>query len=583
VHLIRRMLSPSLAAALGAAAVGTVGATAIMSGAHAATLFPVTGLPGFGQVVVDMAANRVFVSEGTNASSLNSTTPAQGIVVTDLSGNYLTTIDAGTGAEGLTLAPDGMLYAALSTAGEVAQIDPATYSETDYPLPSGDVPKYVAAQSGKVWVSYNAGVGSIGSIGDITPGTTSSFEADSALTPSGNFWYSAPLLAADPSNGGTVVGVVPGVEPLTLASFNVSGATPVIIASNGFFSTSCPWIATSIAVLPGGKQFTMACGNASTTSDPVFSTTDLSVQSASYATPDGSGAIAVAPDGAVATGGDTPVSTGTHPPDLNVFSAGGTTPVQSYTEAVTSAYPNYLAPGGLAWGDSTVLAAVMADATGDNSAPYTYQLRVITYPLLAQSALAVSNPGLSPLGSAISVSGVLTANGAAAPGKTVTVSRSTPGGTPVQLGQATTDSGGVFTISDTPPALGTYTYTASFAGDSATAPATDTETATVFDPAQITLKMPSTVTSNQSFEVSGTLTFGSGASASGKTVTFTCVNSDFIRTTTTVTTGTGGKFSLQTKLSTPDSYNCAASYTDSTVGVVTGLAQASLTVVKNSP
>src|SRR5262249_7045054 len=162
-----------LAAALGAAAVGgTVGATAIMSGAHAATQIPVTGLPGFGQVVVDKAANRVFVSEGTNASSFNSTTPAQGIVVADLSGNYLTTIDQGTGAEGLTLAPDGKLYAALSTAGKVAQIDPTTYSETDYPLPSGDVPEYVAAQSGKVWVSYNTGASNVG-IGDITPGTTS--------------------------------------------------------------------------------------------------------------------------------------------------------------------------------------------------------------------------------------------------------------------------------------------------------------------------------------------------------------------------------------------------------------------------
>ncbi len=370
-HLSRRMLSPSLAAALGAAAVGgTVGAIAITPGAHAATLFPVSGLPGFGQVVVDKAANRVFVSEGTNASSSNSTTPPQGIVVADLSGNYLTTIDPGTGAEGLTLAPDGMLYAALSTAGKVAQIDPATYSETDYPLPSGDVPEYVAAQSGKVWVSYEMGAAADGSIGDITPGTTSSFEADSEITPVGNFWYSAPLLAADPSNGGTVVGVVPGQEPLTLASFDVSGATPAVIAENGFFSTSCPWIATSIAVRPGGKQFTMACGNASTTSNPVFSTTDLSLQSTSYATPDGSGAIAVAPDGAVATGGSAPVSSGTEPPDVNVFNPGGTTPAQSYTEGVAATYGRNLAPGGLAWGDSGVLAAVMAGATGDPTAPY---------------------------------------------------------------------------------------------------------------------------------------------------------------------------------------------------------------------
>jgi hypothetical protein len=578
------MISPALAAALGAAAItGTVGAIAIVPSAHAATQVPVSGLPGFGQVVVDMAASRVFVSEGTNASSSNSTTPAQGIVVTDLSGNYLTTIDQGTGAQGLTLAPDGKLYAALSTAGKVAQIDPATYSETDYPLPIGDVPEHVAAQSGKVWVSYNIGAGAVGggAIGDITPGTTSSFQADSALTPAVNFWGAAPLLAADPSNGGTVVAVSQSV-----ASFNVSGATPAVIADSKSLPAACGFAVTSIAVLPGGQQFTTACGDASATSDPVFSTTDLSVQSASYATPDGSGAIAAAPDGAVATGGSTALSTGTQPPDVNVFSAGGTTPAQSYTEGFTGNGGISLAPGGLAWGDSTVLAAVMAFHAGPDDprgTPDSYQLRLITYPLLAQSALVVSNPGLQPLGSAISVSGSLTANGAAAPGQTVTISRSAPGGTPVQVGQATTDSGGLYTISDTPPALGTYTYTASFAGDSATAPATDTTTTTVYDPGQITLKVPSTVTVNQSFEVSGRLTFGSGASASGKTVTFTCVNSDFIRTTTTVTTGAEGAFSLQTKLPTPDSYSCGASYTDSTVGVVTALADASLTVVKHSP
>jgi streptogramin lyase len=572
------MLSPSLAAALGAAAVGSVvGATALMPGAQAATQIPVTGLPGFGQVVVDTAANRVFVSEGINASSSNSTTPAQGIVVTDLSGNYLTTIDQGTGAQGLTLAPDGMLYAALSITGEVAQIDPTTYSETDYPLPSGEVPEYVAAQSGKVWVSYNNGVGHIG---DITPGTTSSFEADIALAPSGG-WYSAPLLSADPSNGGTVVGVDPGEEPFALASFDVSGATPAIIAGSNFFSTSCAGTATSIAVLPGGQQFTMACGNASTTSDPVFSSTDLSVQSASYATPDGSGAIAVAPDGAVATGGSTAISTGTQPADLNVFSAGGTTPAQSYTEGDTGIYGRSLAQDGLAWGDSTVLAAVMAGATGDPSAPYTYQVRVITYPLLTQSALVMNYIEDSSLGSAISVSGVLTVNGTAAPGQTVTISRSVSGGTPVQVGQATTDSYGVFTISDTPSVPGAYTYTASFAGDSATAPDTATGTATVWDTAQIALQIPSTAAPNRSFQVNGTLTFGSGASASGDTVTITRTDPDGTTTTATVTTGTGGLFSLTTKLSTVGTYTYTANYADNT-GMVTAQASSSLTVAKRS-
>lgn len=576
MHLIRRMLSLSLAATLGVAAiVGAIGATSIVSDAHAAVRVLDIGLPGFGQVVVDKAADRVFVSESTNASSPYSPAPAQGIVVTDLSGNYLTTIDQGSGAEGLALAPDGMLYAALSMSGEVAQIDPASYSETDYPLPSGNMPEYVAAQSGKVWVSYNARVDTEGEIGDITPGTSSSFQADSGLTPSGNFWYSAPLLAADPGNGGTVVAVAAGTEPFSLASINVSGTTPAIIADNSVFSTSCPSTATSVAVLPGGQAFTMACGNASTTSDPVLSTADLSVKSTTYATPDGSGAVAVAPDGSVATGGST-VSTGTQPPNVNVFSAGSATPAQSYTEG-------NLAPNGLALGDSSVLAAVLAGATGDPAAPYVYQLRVITYPLLAQSALAMNQIAETPLGSPVIVSGNLTIDGAAAPGKTVTISRSagTPGGPPVQVGQATTDSSGFFTFSDSLSTLGDYTYTASFAGDSATAPDTATVIGTVIDSAQITLKLPTTVTPNQSFEVSGKLTFGSGASSSGKSITISSENSDLLITRTTVTTGAGGAFSLRTKLSTPGTYSYTASYADS-FDMVTAAAVASLTVVKNS-
>ena len=93
MHLMGRRLRPSLAAALGvAAACSLAGVAASTSDAHAATRIPVSGLPGFGQAVVDMAASRVFISEGTDPSSSNSTTPAQGIVVTDLSGNYLTTI-----------------------------------------------------------------------------------------------------------------------------------------------------------------------------------------------------------------------------------------------------------------------------------------------------------------------------------------------------------------------------------------------------------------------------------------------------------------------------------------------------------
>lgn len=570
MHLIAGKLRPSLAAALGVAAVCSfAGVAASTSDAHASTRIPVTGLPGFGQAVVDMATSRVFVSEGTDPSSSYSTTPAKGIVVTDLSGNYLTTIDEGTGAQGLTLAPDGKLYAALSLAGKVAQIDPATYSETDYPLPAGDVPQHVAAQSGKVWVSYDTGTA--GAIGDITPGATSSFQDDSILSPSP--WSSAPLLAADPSDGGTVVAVSTGQAPPAFASFDVSGATPTVNAHSSSLP-DCVGQATQVAVLPGGGRFTVACNLGSSqfwwsVGDPVFSTTDLSEQGL-YSSPGEPGSIAVAPDGALATGSVTSSQPDPHAPDLNVFDpATHQPPTQSYALEGTWGGSWYgavnLAPGGLAWGDSTVLAAVMAETIGNNTAPNVYEVHVMTYPLLTQSQISLNGINPEPLGQSITIAGGLSHydTGDYYPGQTVTLSRTSPDGTTVQIGQATTSSyGGLFTFSDTPPALGTYTYTASFAGDPATntAPDTTSRTVTVLKPAQASLQLPQAVVANQSFKLTGVLT-GNGAPATGKTMNIMRSAPD--GTTVLIgqaVTDSDGAFTISDTLSALGTYTYTASF-----------------------
>jgi len=687
MHLVRRERKPLLAAALGAAAVcSLICVAASTSVAHASTRIPVTGLPGFGQTVVDMAISRVFVSEGTAPSSSDSTTPAQGIVVTDLSGNYLTTIDEGTGAQGLTLAPDGKLYAALSLAGKVAQIDPATYSETDYPLPAGDAPQYVVAQSGKVWVSYDTGTA--GAIGDITPGATSSFQDDSILSPSP--WSSAPLLAADPSDGGTVVAVSTGQAPPALASFDVSGATPVVNA-HGSSLPDCAFQATEIAVFSGGRQFTVDCSVGSIhpnlLEDPVFSSTDLSEQ-ALYPAPSGAGAIAVAPDGAVAAGS---TSTSTfRDADLNVYAPVPPRLTHSYTLEDTwggfGSEPANLAPGGLAWGDSTVLVAVLAESVANNAAPEVFEVHVMSYPLLAQTQLGLDGINPEPLGQSITISGsltqqdfdnqapypgqtvtlsrtsadgatvqigqtitnefgqftfsdtppalgtysysasfagdpatntapdttsgtvavlkpaqaslqlpqailanqsvqltgVLTGNGAPAAGKTMNIIRIAPDGTTVLLGQVVTDSGGAFSITDTPSEVGTYTYTASFFGDEDTGPASATSTLTVLDPAHITLQLPQTALPNQTVGGSGSLAFASGAAASGKTITITRSNPDGTTTVITITTDTKGSFSFRDKPSALGTYTYTARYADSATGIVTGQASASVTVAKES-
>src|SRR5207249_225770 len=62
--------------------------------ARADTVTPLTQLANFHQVVVDSADGYVFLSEGVSSGSwFNGTFDANAIVVTDLSGNYVATLD----------------------------------------------------------------------------------------------------------------------------------------------------------------------------------------------------------------------------------------------------------------------------------------------------------------------------------------------------------------------------------------------------------------------------------------------------------------------------------------------------------
>ena len=97
--------------------------------ARADTSTPLTQLTGFHQMVVDDAAGYVFISEGTKGTS--------GIVVTNTSGTYVTTLDSGGDVEGLALSSDGTtLYAALGADAAVAVINASTLTQTQWALPS---------------------------------------------------------------------------------------------------------------------------------------------------------------------------------------------------------------------------------------------------------------------------------------------------------------------------------------------------------------------------------------------------------------------------------------------------------------
>ncbi len=148
---VRRLIAP-LAATLAAtlAVAGTLGLAGVASvaaapDARADTVAPLTQLTDFHQMVVDSASGYVFFSEDSSSG---------GLVVTDLAGNYVTTIYRGDDVEGIALSTDGTaLFAALPTQHLVAEVDIATIkdatpTQTLYTLPSSDAPYAVAEQSG---------------------------------------------------------------------------------------------------------------------------------------------------------------------------------------------------------------------------------------------------------------------------------------------------------------------------------------------------------------------------------------------------------------------------------------------------
>jgi hypothetical protein len=105
--------------------------------------------------------------------------------------------------------------------------------------------------------------------------------------------------------------------------------------------------------------------------------------------------------------------------------------------------------------------------------------------------------------------------------------------------------GGAFDFTDAPTALGTYTYTASYAGDSATTPAQGTTRLTVaLTTARITFTMPKTAIPFKAYSVTGSLSFSFGAPATGTPLTVTRKNPNGTtsKITGVVTTDAKGDF-----------------------------------------
>jgi hypothetical protein len=198
----------------------------------------------------------------------------------------------------------------------------------------------------------------------------------------------------------------------------------------------------------------------------MYSTADLSSQG-SYASGGYPDSIAIAQQtGLVAAGG------GYGPRDIYVYAQGGHTPLNVF-QAGTNTGLVYRGLGLTA--DGSELFAI-TQAAG------AYTLHTYVDPALKQPTLTLSALPSLTFGHSATFAGVLS-TGSSSPvaGASVTVTRTGPGGT-ATLGTFATGTDGKYAVTDTPAALGSYTYTASFAGSATLAPATATAKVSVVKP-----------------------------------------------------------------------------------------------------
>ena len=303
-----------------------------------ASAAPPVSLPisSYYQMVVDAAHGHIFISQGSSSQD--------GILVTDLSGQVITTITGQSGVVGIALSPDGStLYAALST-GRRRHRHQHRHPHADrlLPLPAGDSPFNVAAQSGKIWVSYNTGTAFAAAIGSFDPSAASpSLQTPAAMSG----WSSAPQLAADPQDTGVLVATGPSSSPTGLASYDTA-ASPVTTLAGSPTGPSACGNEQDLAISPGGSEFAVACHDG-TTADHVYSTASLN-QLRSLGSPTAPAfpvAISYDAAGAIAAGTTTSVPS----PDLYIYPPGSTTALNTYSLYSLSTMGGILAPRGLAW------------------------------------------------------------------------------------------------------------------------------------------------------------------------------------------------------------------------------------------
>ncbi|MEU6094446.1 hypothetical protein [Streptomyces sp. NPDC047079] len=491
-----RLKQVSLTAAISLVA-GLTTATVGLSGSAAwADSTAALPLSHYSHMLVDSAHQHIFFSQGAGST---------GIVVTDLSGDPVTTIEGEQGATGLALSADGgTLYAALADGDAVASVDTAALTEsTRWPTGTGSAPASVAVAGGRVWYGYTAD--GMGAIGSVDPSA-----ADPAATPQPamSHWSAAPLLT---TGGGVLAAAEPQQSLSHVATFDVSSGTASAKADTlvgGGTATGFQVTGDGTTVLVAAPQ--QAALQAYRTSDLAGASPSVYYTGGSNSGPN---SLAVDADGTIAVGSTSGPAAGVH------LYAGSHTLAENHV-----GFPSgTVAPDGLEWGaDGLTLYAVTRDSSG------AYTLDVLSDPKLSDTQLTLDPPKYAVPTQQYGVTGSLSTRGLLPAGASLQVTRD---GT--ALPDATAGNDGSFTISDTRQDAGAYTYQVTYAGDATHRAATASLTVyvarlqTTLVPPEVSSAKPGSVV----FTGSLMSQLGLGSLPQGTTVQVSRTNEDTQETT----------------------------------------------------
>ncbi|TWP54353.1 SMP-30/gluconolactonase/LRE family protein [Lentzea tibetensis] len=279
-------------------------------------------LPGFGDLVVDNAERRVFISGGTSSN---------GVVVVDRHGHVNKKIENQYGATGLLLSEDGTtLYVAQAAGDAISAISTHTYEEiARYPTGSQTCPTHLARAGGQIWFGYGCTNSWDGGIGKLDPAATPPV----SLAQHGDTLFQhAPFVTAA---NNTVVAGQPATSLSHLQIYRAENGALTPGAAGGVAGSNL----TDVALSPDAATLFTAAG--SRTAVQAFATADLSGRG-SYATGPHPAAIVASEDGIhLATGAYT-----TRNKAINIFRTGQTNPTRSF-----GLDGDVLANRGLAWSD----------------------------------------------------------------------------------------------------------------------------------------------------------------------------------------------------------------------------------------